>query len=121
MTNHSPSKKQIIYKELLFWGLPEIRNWQSRGFLWRINHWQSYLIAEFLHLIPNLILNSEFDEGDIWFINTDCRRFFSHGKAKTVNSYSVFENNVVELFTLIPIELKPKLEWAGPQRLTDDH
>jgi hypothetical protein len=108
------SRKQEIYREFLQFGLPYLRG--VRYFRW----WQMgrrralYMEAEFLHNLYVTILEPEFVDHDIWFLNHQARKFLTHADPKHAVYYFHHQGLIRELFPLVPERLRGKLEWVGP-------
>jgi hypothetical protein len=108
------SRKQEIYRELLQFGLPWLRGVRS------LRWWQStrrqafYEKAEFLHNLYVSILEPEFEHHDIWFLNHQARLFLMDADPKHTACYYHHLGLIRELFTLVPVGLKGKLAWQGP-------
>ena len=111
------SRKQEIYREFLQFGLPYLRG--VRYFRW----WQTarrqglYAEAEFLHNLYVTILEPEFVDHDIWFLNHQARWFLTHADPRHAACYYHHAGLIRELFTLVPAQLRDKLEWTGPDEL----
>jgi len=106
------SRKQEIYTELLFWALPAIRNTQSGSALQKALDKSSYQEAEFVHTLQHSILEPEFVDNDIHFLNFQARNYFENGKCS--NPYQAQITLVNELFNLVPENLRGELLWQGP-------
>jgi hypothetical protein len=112
------SRKQEIYREFLQCGLPLLRG--MRYFRW----WQTsrrqalYVEAEFLHNLYITILEPEFVDHDIWFLNCQAKWFLTHADPRHVAYYYHHQDLIRELFTLVPERLQGKLEWAGPDEVS---
>jgi hypothetical protein len=108
------SRKQEIYRELLQFGLPYLRG--VRHLRW----WQTarrqalYEEAEFLHNLYVTILEPEFVDHDIWFLNHQARWFLTHADPGHAANYYHHRGLIRELFALVPEPLRDKLEWTGP-------
>ena len=72
------------------------------------------LRAEFLHNLFVTILEPEFVDHDIWFLNHQARSFLTHANPDHVVCYYHHERLIQELFTLVPEGLRSKLMWTGP-------
>jgi hypothetical protein len=102
-----------IYREFLRFGLPYLRG--VRYFRW----WQTarrralYVEAEFLQNLYVTILEPEFVNHDIWFLNYQARWFLTHADPRHAAFYYHHEALIRELFTLVPERLREKLEWTG--------
>ena len=117
------SRKQAIYKAILSWALPSLRNSLSqfrrqKPFL--ILNWKQqkefrnhYFIAEFVHNIYNLILTESFVEQDVYFLNAQAKLLYQNGQ--NCQHYSLFVYYIQELFKEVPEHLHHKLTWNGPE------
>ena len=109
------SRKQEIYRELLQFGLPSFRAVRHLRWWQRARRQALYVEAEFLHNLYVTILEPEFVEHDIWFLNNQARWFLSHTDPKHVACYHHHERLIQELFALVPDGLREKLMWSGPE------
>jgi len=75
----------------------------------------SYEIAELVHNLHASILDAEFVEHDIWFLNTQARSFIKENSDQTCDFYSTFAYYIQELFKLVPAGLRRQLAWNGPE------
>lgn len=108
------SRKQDIYRELLQFGLPYLRSLRSLRW-WEKRRRQALSEeAEFLHNLHVSILEPEFMDHDIWFLNHQARSFLAHAEPRYAPCYEHHGRLIRELFTLVPEPLRHKLEWAGP-------
>jgi hypothetical protein len=115
------SRKQEIYKDILSWALPSARNCLShfrrprlivllspKDQKWLRYH---YELAECVHNLYVSLLEAEFTDHDIHFLNYQARSFFErHGKDDPVYAYYI-----QELFKEVPEHMRGKLMWAGPE------
>lgn len=108
------SRKQEIYKEMLRWGLPHLRNVLAQGVWQRLQDRSCLLEAQLLHSLPNTILEEQFVEGDLWFLNHDARAYLAECSPAISPNYQVHAQGIRELFTLVPPEAREKLKWKGP-------
>ena len=106
------SRKQQIYNEFLYWSLPWIRNVQTWPWWRRLRDRTCYCEAEFVHNLPQSILEPEFVEHDAHFLNTQARMFYKHGQRSP--NYESHLTRIRELFALLPESLRPLLMWKGP-------
>ena len=119
------SRKQDIYKEILFWALPSVRNALSR--FRRISPLMvlsprvqralrsEYEVAQFVHNIHVSITDEGFTDHDIWFLNHQARAFCEQNDAEGCILYSLFCYYIQELFKDVPEHLSDKLMWSGPR------
>lgn len=112
------TRKQELYQDMLWWGLPWIWNVATWGW-WR--RWRGRLAckgawceAELIHNLPNSILEEEFTEHDICFLNHQARCYYEQCSSQLSPLYSAQMERLHELFSLVPPELRCKLEWPGP-------
>ena len=115
------TRKQELYIMLIKAGFVFIRNQQSLCLnpWWRVPPWRwrkrgrgSYLVAQFLHNIPDLVFESEFSKRDIRFLNS-AKAFFEQAEPSSF-MYGTFFSPVRQIFNLVPENLKNQLSWAGP-------
>ena len=112
-TTMAASRKQEIYREFLFWSLPWIRNVQT----WRWWHplrrgKACYYEAEFIHNLPQSILEPQFVDHDAYFLNTQARMFCDHCRSSPHHESHLAL--IRELFTLLPEKQRALLTWRGP-------
>jgi hypothetical protein len=108
------SRKQEIYKELLRWDIPHIRDQLARGALHRMKDTSALLETELIHSLPNTILDEGFVDGDLWFLNNHARDYLSKCSPGISKNYDFNRRFIAELFTLVPPERRAELKWAGP-------
>ena len=110
------SPKQTIYQEILRITLPHIRNHCAAGWLSRIQDRGLAHDSELIHNIWPTLFEPDFQKHDLWFLNHQCRSY-AEGRARTASLiYSQIMPLIVELFTIIPQELRSELQWQ-PSRL----
>ncbi len=110
-----PSPKQRIYLEILEVVLPLCRSAESLlavgskggGFI---------LEADLLHNVPPRLLEPEFDEADLHWLNVDARSYVRQAAGQGCFLYEPLCAQIAELFTLVPEDLKPRLKWDGLAR-----
>ena len=107
------SRKQQLYNEFLFWSLPWIRNVQTWPWWNRVRRGKlCYYEAEFIHNLPQSILEPEFVDHDAYFLNTQARMFCDHCQLSP--HYEHHLTLIRELFSLLPEKQKALLIWSGP-------
>ncbi len=106
------SRKQEIYTELLFWSLPTIRNVQSGSFWSKARDKSCYYESELVHTLHTSILESEFVDNDIHFLNYQAKSYFENGTCSVAYNAQIALIN--ELFELVPENRKGNLLWQGP-------
>ena len=115
------SRKQEIYKDILSSALPSARNCLSQFRRPRLfvllspkqQKWlrYQYELAEFVHNLYVSLLEEDFTNHDIHFLNYQARSFFKrHGNDEPVYAYYI-----QELFKEVPEQMRDKLMWAGPE------
>ncbi len=106
------SPKQRVYQELLRSSVIHIRNLQSLP-VWR--RWRDesvYEEAELIHHLWHLLVEPEFGEPDVWFLNSQAAGYFQ--RAQRSPRYEQHIGLIRELFALVPDQLRRELEWSGP-------
>jgi len=119
------SRKQEIYRDILNWALPSSRNCLSRFRQIRPiviltpekQRWlqSEYEVAEFVHNLYVSILEEDFTDHDIWFLNYQARSFFERNDDARCTHYSLFAYYIQELFKVVPEVRKHELKWEGPK------
>lgn len=119
------SRKQEIYKEILSWALPSARNTLSwfrkvRLFVFLRPKLQrhlasQYAVAEFVHNLYVSILDEEFTDHDIHFLNYQARIYYNRGDEDFDPHYYHFVRQIQELFAELPEIQREKLLWDGPE------
>jgi hypothetical protein len=109
------SRKQEIYKEMLRWGIPYIRDVQAKGALQRMGDRSCLLEAQLLHTLPNSILEEGFGDNDLWFLNHHARTYLKECSASVSRNYDCHKKLIQELFTLVPPEQRGQLQWQGAE------
>ncbi len=118
------SRKQEIYQSLLMWGLPHVRNvlsytkclpWWNFAFGVRRRELQAcYEVAELLHNLYVSILDEDFTDHDLWFLNVQARSFCQYASAEPLLDLQYVFGLLDELFRLVPADKRSLLQWAGP-------
>ena len=108
------SRKQIVYQEILKRGLPYLRKVFSleSGDVELREALGAEL--EFIHNIPVSILDAEFVEHDLWFLNHQAKTFFSNPLGKFSPNHKIYAALITTLFEEVPSELRHRLSWSGP-------
>lgn len=109
------SRKQEIYKEMLRWGVPYIRDVLAKGAWERLRDRSCLLEAQLLHSLPNSILDEGFTDNDLWFLNHHARAYLQECSPALSRNYECHQRLIAELFTLVPADLRGKLQWPGPK------
>jgi hypothetical protein len=108
------SQKQIVYREILKRGLPYLRKvFSLQGGNVEAKEALSAEL-EFIHNIPISILDPDFIEHDLWFLNHQAKTFFSSPLAKYSPNYNVYVALIRTLFDEVPSEYRNRLSWSGP-------
>ena len=69
------SPKQVVYREMLHWTLPHLRNISTCPWWRRLRDRSAYYESELAHNLPVSILEPEFVEHDVWFLNVQARAY----------------------------------------------
>jgi hypothetical protein len=105
-----PSRKQEIYRDILLWVLPQMRSLPTFGDWFWGRGGRVHRLAQLVHDLPVTILEPEFGDHDLWFLNKHARYYFKRGTPDLR-----IQDHVAELFRIVPDDLRHKLEWAGPR------
>jgi hypothetical protein len=106
------SRKQEIYRELLWSGLPVLRNsFTYPVWSWVISRRKLGAIAELIHNLPVSVLEPDFTPHDIHFMNHQARYYC---EATTISTEPFLEL-LRELFQIIPQDCRGRLTWEGPK------
>jgi hypothetical protein len=109
------SRKQEIYQELLFWAIPHIRNTQTQSMLAKAFDKSCYEEVELVHNLQVSILEPEFLDHDIHFLNCQARNYTERAAQSNSPCYGAQCTLIEELINLVPEPMRNKLEWSGPE------
>ena len=73
-----------------------------------------YVEAEFLHHLYVSILEPEFVDHDVWFLNHQARWYLENADPRYCPNLDANRVAIQELFQLMPESMHSKLEWDGP-------
>jgi len=104
------SKKQEIYREILISSLSLCRNIQSGSFLGKAVSKTSSLELEFVHNLPVSILEPEFTDHDIWFLNNQAKNYLIRCNQSTSPNYDEHKKSIETLVSSLPVEKRNGLE-----------
>lgn len=117
------TRKQEFYRDMLAWALPSARNafklLESKNeFILLSPEMHRFLrcqyeVAQLVHGLAHLILQEEFSDQDVWFLNLGARTFIERC-SPNCTSYPLFADFIQQLFDEVPEEKKALLEWSGP-------
>lgn len=106
------SKKQEIYNELLRHSLLMARSVLSSQFVFGRKRKSVHDLCELTHNLYVTILEEDFVEHDIWFLNVQARYYYETAKSSSI--YDDIVELISELFEEVPESFRSKLEWKGP-------
>ncbi|TQV73892.1 zinc ABC transporter substrate-binding protein [Aliikangiella marina] len=106
------SKKQEIYKEILELCLPELRNSLSGSFVFGRRRKDAFELSQLVHNLYVSILEPDFVEHDLWFLNVQAKEFFESSRSSVL--YVPINELIKELFKQVPDNARIKLDWDGP-------
>jgi hypothetical protein len=104
------SPKQEIYRDILFWTLPHLRNAASQRWWRRIRDKSAYYESELVHNLPVSMYESEFTDHDIWFLNIQANYYIRNCSASVSYLYPEQSKRLMALRALVPESLKSKLK-----------
>ncbi len=106
--------KNEIYVKMLGLALPYIRNLQRLENKEQSLNMSCYREAELVHNLSSTILDKDFKEHDIWFLNNQAKYYFEKCNEDLSPNYNQHLSYIKELFNIAPENLKSKLTWVGP-------
>jgi len=106
------SKKQEIYTELMRLTMPMVRNTLSFTFIYGKQRRSALAIAELTHNLYVSILNEEFENHDLHILNHQARWYYENAPRDYM--YNGIILLIKELFDILPMNLRNKLDWPGP-------
>ena len=95
------SRKQEIYRELLTDSISYCRNLASGSPISRAFNKSSLVELQFVHNIPVSILQPDFVEHDIWFLNHQAKQFVFKADESSTPNYSKYRRQIIELLSLL--------------------
>lgn len=115
-----PSNKQEALADLMHWLICRSRGPQSYGLLSRIMRKREYQRVledlNLIHKIPLSILDPEFTENDIDFINWAVSSYVAK-VGQEIDSR--IAHNLIVVFDSVPETLRHKIRWAPPAWLRE--
>jgi hypothetical protein len=108
------SEKQQIYRDMLRNILPWLRNVQTWTWWARLRDRSAQWDSELVHNIPVSILEPEFTEHDVWFLNVQARRYYQECSSRLSPNYDSNVDGIRRLCQLVPTDLRARMEWGGP-------
>lgn len=106
-------KKNEIYIKMLLLSIPYIRNRQTFE---KSPDLSCYLEAELVHNLAYTILTPEFEEHDIYFLNTQAKYYIENCSEDISIAYGGQKELIASLFEIVPQEMRSKLLWEGPKK-----
>ena len=114
------SKKQKILLELMFWMVCHARNTQTMNLLRRLRYGREFRRAfdhlNLIHRIPLSILEREYTDNDISFINDGIRHYVEDRGAEIDGSTAWL---LVEFVKSVPDARRAEVTWSPPEALRD--
>lgn len=103
--------KQEIYREILWWTLPHLRNVSTWGLWRRIKDRSVYFESELVHNLPVSMYEPEFTDHDIWFLNVQAKSYIEQCSGQISPLYPSQKERLLRLMSLVPEHLASKLQW----------
>jgi hypothetical protein len=107
------SRKQEIYRDLLWRLLPYLRTVSSLRWWQTGRRKELHYEAELIHNLPVSLLEPSFVDHDIGFLNAQAKWYLENASKNSPN-YEANRAAIIELFSLVPEDLRAKLRWPGP-------
>lgn len=108
------TRTQEIYNEIFDSALPHIKNVSTWEWWRKLRNRSVYYEAELIHNLPVSILEPEFVDHDIWFLNHQARWYYTHCNENLSSLYLLQVERIRELFSIVPEHRRAQLEWSGP-------
>ena len=105
-------KKNEIYIKMLALSLPYIRNVQALNK--KEKDISCYFEVELIHNLSHTLLDPDFSEHDIWFLNYQAKDYYDKCNEDISPNYNQHLKYIRALFELVPERFKIKLSWNGP-------
>ncbi|EJF33103.1 hypothetical protein [Enterobacter sp. Ag1] len=106
--------KNEVYVRMLGLALPYIRNLLQLEKKEKILNLSCYLETDLVHNLTVTILDKNFTDHDIWFLNHQAKAYFEKCNEDISPNYNQHITYIKELFNMVPGDLKSKLTWIGP-------
>ncbi len=100
---------------MLWKALSYIRNIQTQTFIGKAFNKSCYHEAELLHNVVVSLTQEKMTEHDVFFLNNHARFYLENADKRECLNYFSHEDDIKKLFSIVPENLKEKLEWNGPQ------
>ena len=107
------SPKQEIYRDILRFALPWIRNASASSLCTTAKLRAIHEEAEYVHELPNLIFEPEFTLIDVCFLNIHARTYLERADPRFCVNYNIHRGLIRDLFALVPAGLQSELQWTG--------
>ena len=112
------SRKQELYIRILERLLPFVRNIQTHSAWRRFSYGSFYPEMELVHNMHRILVESDFTQHDIHWLNSQAQIFFKNGNNPVHGFYESIIDDIAELFTLVPESMRDQLIWNGPTKRT---
>lgn len=106
--------KRDVYLEIYRSAMQQINSVSTQGFLLRSLDKSMYYESQLIHRFSFLLKNEHFDDSDIDFLNWGAKYYYEKCDMKKSILYNEHLKLFSILFSLVPKEMKHKLEWDGP-------
>jgi len=108
------SPKQEVYREMLWWTLPHLRDVAGWRRWLRLRDRSLHYETELIHNLPVSMFEPEFTDHDIWFLNWQAKAYYERCSAEKSALYPQQVERIARLFALVPDHLRSRLDWPGP-------
>ncbi len=107
------SRKQEIYRDMIHRAMLHINNVQKHADNVKAKDKSCLFESRLVHLIIAKVLEVDYGDDDIWFLNHQARRYIEDCNEHLSANYTMQSECIAELFKLVPKHLTSKLEWKG--------
>lgn len=108
-------KKKDVYLAIYQSSIQQINSVSTKGKLVRLFDKSTYYESQLIHKLSLLLKNDYFDDMDVDFLNWGAKNYYEECNMKKSMLYDEQLTRFSMLFSLVPKEMRYKLEWAGPE------
>ena len=103
-----PTRKQVIYTEIMGDVLSYLRNLQTHSFLRRIQYGNFFAELELVHNLGERVMTPEFTNADAYWVGAQGRSYIKHGR-RDMPFYDPVCRLIRELDVMVSSDMRTKL------------
>ncbi|ARI08830.1 hypothetical protein GNE01_02530 [Klebsiella sp. JL973] len=107
-------EKKDVYLEIYQSSIQQINRVATKSGLLKCLDKSIYYEAQLIHKFSFLLKNEYFNDMDIDFLNWGAKNYYEMCDVKKSVLYNEQLQRLSMLFSLVPEEMRHKLEWDGP-------